>query len=141
MGRGFMRSMALLLTFGLFALAGCGSGGTKTVVKTVSGPEATTPTTPTPTQPEKPAFKSCDDKGINYKKLKEGRCKDQPGGVTDIVVNRGSTLKMPELNVTVVNTQLTKTISTDVGTERAGGMFFIVTLRVLNKLDDPGCLR
>jgi hypothetical protein len=53
------------------------------------------------------------------------------------VVNRGSRLKLEELDVTLQNTALTKTLTSDVGTARASGMFFIVTLRVRNKLPDP----
>jgi hypothetical protein len=116
-------------------IAGCGSGETKTVTntKTVTTPTATDETAAETTAPDK---NSCDAKGINPEKRREGTCVD-PDGQKYKTVNRGSTLRLKELNVRVVSTRLTPTLTADTGTERASGQFYVVTLAVTNKLDSP----
>lgn len=78
----------------------------------------------------------CDALGINQEERKEGFCID-PGGLRVKVANPGNTATTPQMDVRLVSTETTDTLSSDVGTERAEGTFVVVTLEVTNKLSSP----
>jgi hypothetical protein len=113
-------------------VAGC--GGTET--KTVTVDHAAAPPPKPTTTPAQHKTTDCDALGINAIRLKEGTCTQQRKTFT--IVDRDSTLNLKELNVRLVNTSSTPTISNDTGVTRAkAGTFYIVTLEVTNKIDQP----
>jgi hypothetical protein len=77
----------------------------------------------------------CEELGINYKELKEGECTEN--GSTLVVINRDSTLKLPELNVRLLNIETTESVGGEFETENANGIFAVFTLEVKNKLHSP----
>lgn len=79
---------------------------------------------------------SCDAKGINAQKLREGPCTDE-GGTKVKVVNRDTTLSLPELTVSYGGYTTAETLSSSVGTERADGVYVTIRLTITNKLPDP----
>lgn len=79
---------------------------------------------------------SCESKGINAQEKKEGVCEGESGQKVR-VVNRDSLLRMRELNVRLVNVEVTDTLSGAIDTQAARGKFVILTLAVTNKLDSP----
>jgi len=128
-GLTLIRSVSCLAA--VTAIASCGGAETKTVtVEAPANKQEKKPRTSAPPESD------CDAKGINKEQLKTGTCEEE--GQTFTVVNRSQTLRLEELNAEVVSRpEITKVLTSDIGTERANGTYFILTLRVTNKLDSP----
>ncbi len=77
----------------------------------------------------------CEEKGITRQVGKEGSCFED--GVENVVVNRGSKLKLDELNVSLKDIQVRDSVSSSLGSDSAGGSFVTFTLEVMNKLSSP----
>ncbi len=77
----------------------------------------------------------CDELGINSEEMREGTCKE--GAETFVVVNRDSTLRLPELDATLIGEEVTDSIAGEFSAESASGTFVIFTLKVKNKLHSP----
>lgn len=77
----------------------------------------------------------CEELGINYKELNEGECTED--GSTLVVVNRDSTLRLPELSVRLLDIETTDSVGGEFATDTANGTFAIFTLEVKNKLHSP----
>jgi len=131
---------ALPSVLGALALAACGgaSSDTKTVVKTVTAPASTTPAQTTESTPEatQPQDTTCEGLGINSTELHEGLCTDDDG-TRFKVVNKAHTLTLPELNVRFLGYSTAKTLSSDIESKTASGVYAIFRLRVTNKTDGP----
>lgn len=78
----------------------------------------------------------CDVLGINDVKLHEGAC-TQPNGQKVKVVNKTTTLVLPQMSVHYNGYTTASSISSDVGTEAANGTYVIVSLTITNRLDSP----
>lgn len=80
---------------------------------------------------------NCDAMGINRKQGREGICVER--GRRFVVVDKGSTLRLKELNARLVNIEMTDSVTgaPGAGTASASGTFVIVTLAITNKLDGP----
>lgn len=150
------RASLLLAAIAALALSACGSSDpdTTTLVQTVTqtvpatdttalAADSTTPTTAaseaSPTVDLDP--ESCEAKGISGDKIKkadrkEGLCVDD-NGVRLKIVNRRTTLELPEINVAYSGYAENKTLSASTGTESAAGMYITVNLAVTNKLNAP----
>lgn len=126
-------------------LAACG-GSTKTIVKTVTAapPAATSATVASPTTTTAAATSttaaaadptSCDAKGIDPQQLRQGTCVTK--GVTFTVVNKGSVLRMHSLTASLNGIRAADSLSSDVSSATASGMFVISSLTVTNRLDSP----
>ena len=78
----------------------------------------------------------CDELGINREVGNEGRCTRE--GVELVVVDKGSLLKLRELNVRLLSMKTTDTVSGEFGESKtANGTFVIFDLEVLNKANSP----
>lgn len=79
---------------------------------------------------------SCEELGITHEVGKEGRCVEE--GVTNVVVNKGSLLKLKELNARLLDTETVKSITGEYGdTKTANGVFVIFELEITNKAHTP----
>ena len=82
------------------------------------------------------AVGGCDDLGINREVGKEGRCDES--GVTNVVVDKGSLLKLKELNARLLDIETAKAITGEYGdTKTANGVFVIFELEITNKTHAP----
>lgn len=77
----------------------------------------------------------CNVLGINSIKLREGACTE--GGAKLKVVNKDTTLTLPQLSAHYNGYTTASTISSDVGSEAANGTFIIVSLTITNRTDSP----
>ncbi len=123
-------------------LSGCG-GGTKTVVSTVTAPQASTtiaatssPSTTistTSSSTSKPT--DCNALGIDSKGLREGTC--FTNGEKFTVVNKASTLHLRSLTAKFNGARTQNSLSAPASTATANGEFVIISLTIANKLDTP----
>ncbi|HEU5254159.1 MAG TPA: DUF4352 domain-containing protein [Solirubrobacterales bacterium] len=131
--------LLLVLAGFLGALIAGGDGGTTTttVVETVEAQSSSSEEVETVKDDSEDAGRSdCDSQGINREVGKEGTCTED--GVSLVVVDRESTLKLKELNVTVRDMETTSTASDEFGTTKsANGVYVIFDLEVLNKTNSP----
>ena len=79
----------------------------------------------------------CDSLGINAVGLKEGPCTDAGTGQRIKVVNKDTTLRLPEMNVRYLGATTAPTIGSDIGSEAASGTFLILRLEITNKTNAP----
>jgi hypothetical protein len=77
----------------------------------------------------------CDVKGINPKKLREGACTEKDGTKVK-VVNRGSLLSLPQLDVRVINITPATEIAREFDTPLVGS-YVIAQVSITNKLNSP----
>lgn len=150
-----MRGAIYLAVTGLVAaslLASCGGGESDS-----DSAEAPQTSATEPEGPASQAAETCDGNIINgeceastlqsgeevgppecielRRDLKEGACVD--GTQRFVVVNRNSTVRLPELSARIVGIETTDVIS-DLGTvTRPNGVFLIFTLEVENRLSAP----
>lgn len=130
----------LLVLAGVFGALIAGGGGgttTTTVVETVETQSfGSEEVEAVEEEPEDAEDSNCDAKGINREVGKEGSCIED--GVELVVVDRESTLKLKELNVTVRDMETTTTASDEFGTTKsANGVYVIFDLEVFNKTNSP----
>lgn len=108
---------------------GNGGGGSPAAASTTTEPDEAA----SPPPPEEET--DCDALGIDFDQQREGECEED--GDTFRVVNRDSVLHLPELDVRLVDIELTDTISGGFTNDTANGTFAIFTLEVTNKLSTP----
>lgn len=85
---------------------------------------------------EEPAPDDCDALGINPQERREGSCVSD--GQAFEVVNRGSKLRLAELNARLLDIETTKTVSSEyLDPVEASGTYVIATLDVENKMNVP----
>lgn len=78
----------------------------------------------------------CDAQGINSEQGNEGTCVQD--GTTLVVVDKGSTLKLKELNVQMLGLETTKSITGEYGESKtANGIYVVIELEVTNKMHSP----
>jgi hypothetical protein len=127
----------LPVAVGLLLVVGCaGDGETETVVKTVTQEEPAAPEDAAPeggTEPD-PEL-GCDEQGINPEERQEGTCTED--AVRYTVVNKDSTVRIPEVSARFVSIEQAKTLSSDLDTLTANGTFVIVRVAVKNRLHSP----
>jgi hypothetical protein len=130
----------------IVVLAGCGTTKTRTIIKTVSSPttaSATTSSLSEPTTESKTTTSQnasggpdeCKVAGIDSQHLNQGTCTEN--GLTFNVVNRGTELTLAEMNARYEGYTTTNAINKPTGTTVAQGVFVIIKLSVMNKLDRP----
>jgi hypothetical protein len=118
-------------------LGACGGdSGPETVVKTVTQSEP--PATEQSTTDESAAPSSdasCEEQGINSEERNEGTCTDN--GVRYTVVNKDSMVRIPEVSARLVSIEQVKTLSSDIDTLTANGIYVIFRVAVKNRLNVP----
>jgi len=78
----------------------------------------------------------CDELGINPEIGREGTCTSD--GVSLVVVDKGSLLKLRELDLRLLGMETQKTVTGEYGeTKSANGIFVIFDLEVTNKTSSP----
>jgi hypothetical protein len=138
----------ILVPLGALALVGVGVAGALLITGGNDGPE------PVPVA-EEPALEAepvdepeedfsftpgdeeedCDSLGINPEELQEGTCLSEGQRVR--VVNRDSSLRLPEMNVRLAGIDLTESVSGDFDSASASGQFVVLRLEVRNKTTAP----
>ncbi len=139
-----LMALALLVVFGVGIALGAaltngggdddGDGARAATTESVR-PAAERGTTSTGSTAASVTPGGCDELGINSEKLVEGECTE--GGTTFVVVNRDSTLQLPELSARLVGIEITDSVGGEYRTEAASGKFATFTLEVKNKLHSP----
>ncbi len=85
---------------------------------------------------EEEAEGDCDELGINPEVGKEGTCTSE--GLSLVVVDKESMLKLRELNLQLLGMETQKTVTGEFGeTKSANGVFVIFDLEVTNKTSSP----
>ena len=137
-GLGVIAVIAIVLAGALGAILG-GGGDDRQIVVTqatehsseATGGDAETTDSTSDLQSEN----DCDELGINFQEQKEGACDDD--GTTLHVVNRDTTLQLPELSARLVDIELTDAVGGEYTSEAADGTFAVFTLEIKNKLHAP----
>lgn len=116
------------LAVGLLLAAGCSGESSEPVIE--SGKDAQSQRTEDPTR-------NCDVQGINSERGKEGSCLED--GIVYTVVDRESKLRLPELDVRLVETNTTAAHPD--GGNPANGLYVIFTVEITNRTSEPESLR
>jgi Domain of unknown function (DUF4352) len=124
------------LGVGLGALLFSGDGDTSTVASSSApGETANSGAAAEDTEGELETSGDCDELGINGDEMREGDCSEN--GTDYRVVNRDSTLQLPELSAKLAGIELTDAVGGQYESETADGTFAVFTLEIKNKLHTP----